>query len=802
MFNKAEFQAEWVKFAKAKGLGKVCFISAADLEKGVGIGAVGFAVAALGPFKCGHCRFMKAAKCTQAEVLETVELRDKLDKDGLLPVEAGDCCNEYEPAKTPGKSGKEGNVDEQKLKKVFPFQIVDKADGTHLVVGIATSETVDHDGECAEYAGTLDAIKTWSAEFAKTTSASGQQLSLGNIRVQHDAKQIGGKVTAINPDDKKKTISIDTQPLDSVYDELIEPGMVTGFSIAGRYAKKWEADGIKYYIPEITEISYVDHPCNPDAGFTHVKANGQVEFCKFADLRKAAESKAHDSKDEIGKRVRAVLIEAGLLKEAKTKRVAGEDLPASCFAYVGDKDDPATWKLPYKGFSTEAKNKSHVRNALARFNQTQGIPAGEKAKVKAKLVAAAKKHGIEVSDKSAKAVRAALIRVLCEQTDEAGKARYDRAAAEAMLATADEIFAKVAPETALFKGMYTVGNLAGVMDSLSWILASTEYERDYEQDDSTVPDDLRSVLEDLIPVFIAMATEEATELLNQTKKTADGGQGGRIMSEQNADLLKAAKDAAIELWKKAKSLFGKIAKGHEGCSKAFMKAADHHDSMAEHHAEAAETYADKAVQDELAKLADGADFKKGSKLDQVLAKAEILIEKGSGHAKLFGKMAKAHGNIAKCMTKAAGHHDDLGKAAVDAGSAEDAPDTQNRSKEEEEAKAAAAKAAAEKLAAEALAKGGNPELVKLIQDGFASVTNKLAEQDGKIAAIQTEVKKQGDVLDLGPVEAAKRRAALAVDPKLHSVNATGKSDSENGNSLDPSSIKNGASSSAAGMFGR
>lgn len=80
----------------------------------------------------------------------------------------------------------------------------------------------------------------------------------------------------------------------------------------------------------------------------------------------------------------------------KTKRVDGEDLPASAFLYVGDPNDTSTWKLPWK-FSTDEKTKSHLRNALARFNQTQGIPAGEKKKVYAKLVRLAKKYGIHVA---------------------------------------------------------------------------------------------------------------------------------------------------------------------------------------------------------------------------------------------------------------------------------------------------------------------------------------------------------------------------------------------------------------------
>jgi uncharacterized protein len=83
----------------------------------------------------------------------------------------------------------------------------------------------------------------------------------------------------------------------------------------------------------------------------------------------------------------------------KTKRVDGEDLSSSAFAYVGDSEKTGTWKLPIR-FSTEEKTKSHIRNALARFNQTKGIPAEEKPKVWKRIVAAANKHGVKVSEES------------------------------------------------------------------------------------------------------------------------------------------------------------------------------------------------------------------------------------------------------------------------------------------------------------------------------------------------------------------------------------------------------------------
>lgn len=45
-------------------------------------------------------------------------------------------------------------------------------------------------------------------------------------------------------------------------------------------------------------------------------------------------------------------------------------------------------------------DESHVRNAMARFNQTEFESAAAKERARRKIVAAAKRHGIEVSEDS------------------------------------------------------------------------------------------------------------------------------------------------------------------------------------------------------------------------------------------------------------------------------------------------------------------------------------------------------------------------------------------------------------------
>ena len=67
-----------------------------------------------------------------------------------------------------------------------------------------------------------------------------------------------------------------------------------------------------------------------------------------------------------------------------------DKLRSNQFAYV-DKDG---------GEHLPINDESHVRNAMARWNQTEFDSATEKEKARKKIVSAAKRHGIEVSDDS------------------------------------------------------------------------------------------------------------------------------------------------------------------------------------------------------------------------------------------------------------------------------------------------------------------------------------------------------------------------------------------------------------------
>jgi len=64
-----------------------------------------------------------------------------------------------------------------------------------------------------------------------------------------------------------------------------------------------------------------------------------------------------------------------------------------------DKLDEDQFAFPDKR-KEPLNNASHVRNAIARFNQVEGVSDSERDEAWSRIKRAAKKHGVEVNEKS------------------------------------------------------------------------------------------------------------------------------------------------------------------------------------------------------------------------------------------------------------------------------------------------------------------------------------------------------------------------------------------------------------------
>lgn len=473
-----------------------------------------------------------------------------------------------------------------------------KDGGKPTVWGVATWEKPDSDDECCDYESAVPVYQAWSGKALKRTKGAGQDASLGNVRVQHGAA-VGGKVTKVEFDDADKQILLGSEPIDDAMYQALKGGFYTGYSQGGSYA--WRQCNVcetplpmqqgnnycptcdkfvivRYGLKKLAEVSYVDSPATGE-GFEHVKSNGSTEILKFAKKESTV---------------------------AKTKTVGGVALPSHCFAYVGDPEKTETWKLPIEFPGDEKKTVRHIRNALARFEQTKGIPDGEKAKVKATIEAAARSHGVEVNGEKSERGMGLL------------KAAIDAAAESKGLA----------------KGLYEVSRFADILQSMASLYECALFEREIEGDDSEVPDELKEMLASMTETFISMATEEAKELSAKKTETGDA----TMKTQEELDLEKAAK-------KSLASHFAKAASHHE-------KMADKHEALADMHEAAAAIHekADVGCKDCMGK-AVGAD---GVKKEDVGSGAEDSSVHG-----VLANQQEYHKAMGKCEMSKAKHHDSM-----------------------------------------------------------------------------------------------------------------------------------------------
>jgi hypothetical protein len=185
-----------------------------------------------------------------------------------------------------------------KLSKFIRLVKVDEA--KRQAWGLATAEVPDKSGEICDYDAAKSAYQKWSQEAKDATTKSGQEVSLGNVRLQHTLQPVG-KVIEIDYRDEEKEIFVGTYIDDDDTWRQIQKGILTGFSHGGEYAwRKCNDCGTDMlglgnvcpecekrvesrYAPVLAELSVVDNPCLERAHFDYVKADGSRESRSFVD---------------------------------------------------------------------------------------------------------------------------------------------------------------------------------------------------------------------------------------------------------------------------------------------------------------------------------------------------------------------------------------------------------------------------------------------------------------------------------------------------------------------------------------
>ena len=155
-----------------------------------------------------------------------------------------------------------------------------------LVYGIAAAEQKDRSGEILDYTSSKPHFEKWQKETLDATDGK----SHGNLRAMH-GNVAAGKLMAIDYDDVNKQFPVCAKIVDDNEWKKVLEGVYTGFSIGGRYEKKWadtalmKDDGktpLERYTAIPTELSLVDRACIPAAKFFDIqKKDGSIEHVDF-----------------------------------------------------------------------------------------------------------------------------------------------------------------------------------------------------------------------------------------------------------------------------------------------------------------------------------------------------------------------------------------------------------------------------------------------------------------------------------------------------------------------------------------
>lgn len=170
-----------------------------------------------------------------------------------------------------------------------PFSKVEaQPDGTVIVEGPVSSETIDTEDEVVDY----DAIKAAAADY----------MQFANMREMHDPHTASGTMLNLDFNDDARIILGRSHVVDPGAVKKVLSGVYKGYSIGGRkLAWKMEKRGGQN-IRRLTklwwgETSYVDRPANPDAVFTLAKRDWSEEDATVADKVAKAGLPAKDDGD-------------------------------------------------------------------------------------------------------------------------------------------------------------------------------------------------------------------------------------------------------------------------------------------------------------------------------------------------------------------------------------------------------------------------------------------------------------------------------------------------------------------------
>jgi hypothetical protein len=159
-----------------------------------------------------------------------------------------------------------------------PITSITKADGgrTRIVKGFAATDRLDYEGQHSDFDWLKRELETW--------------FKVGNMREDHRPGGVG-KAIEIDFDDQNRTVSLVSKAVDRDTIVKLDEGVLTGYSWGAKSVPgnpiriKKGVDGFERVTSgKIVEMSYVDHPANPDCFVTVGKSVSDGDDWAFSNV--------------------------------------------------------------------------------------------------------------------------------------------------------------------------------------------------------------------------------------------------------------------------------------------------------------------------------------------------------------------------------------------------------------------------------------------------------------------------------------------------------------------------------------
>jgi len=411
--------------------------------------------------------------------------------------------------------------------KFIPVIKVDEE--RRLVYGTMVEEVVDNSGEIFDYGTSKPYFEAWTQKYQELTDGA----SHGNLRAMHQPIS-AGKLTEMEFFDDLKRIDVCAKVVDDAEWTKVLEGVYTGFSIGGKYIKRWKTeDGVYRYTASPIETSLVDAPCIPTATFQIVKADGTIVEHTFATTQ-AQETTMFNN--VVAAKARDLAKAAG--DEARWPEFIEQ---ANALVVKGDAGQPGDCGVSPAGTEVDATSTtspdgdtgaSTSTNTEGEVDKTVVADAQEAAEVNPVTKGDVVEQVWKTSDGATFAKKADAVAHAGSLAGPTVAPTPLEEALDALSKRLDEVVSgEPTPRTplvgagivsslvktdvggALKKGMSTISRLSYLIDDLNWVWYDMVYERDYEGDGSTLPEQLRAALAVLVALLRAVVDEETNELL-------------------------------------------------------------------------------------------------------------------------------------------------------------------------------------------------------------------------------------------------------------------------------------------------